>query len=84
MQLSRQQRINNTGSLIVSEINRMATAYRKLLKDGLDEKGQEGYPALKCTGAELRTALGDNLKNVETIIEFVLDGKTNRIMKKKK
>lgn len=83
MKLSRQQRINNVGSQIVSEMRLMSEGVRKMMKEGLDWPAQDGYPPLKCTGDEVRSALGDNAKEVETILEFILDGKSNRIKKGK-
>lgn len=83
MQLTRQQRINNVSTEIVEEMRKQLGQYRRFLKDGikLPEGTPPGYPAFVCTGQEIKDALGDNLKPVETVIEFVLDGKSNQIMK---
>lgn len=75
MQLTRQQRISLTGISIIDELNRAATQYRKILTSGLDVPAQEGLPALKSTGEEVKAALGENLGYLESILALILDPK---------
>ena len=84
MKFTRQQRINNVGCTMVQDLTNMAKQHREWLNDGLDIAPLEGYPSLKATGAEVREALGDNAKAIETFVNFVLDGKSNQITKGRK
>lgn len=73
---------------MVSELHRMAVTYRTWLKDGLDVKEkreQDGSttPALKATGQEIRLAVGDNIAIVENVLDYILDGKSNKVAPKK-
>ena len=81
MKLTNQQRVNNISALIVSELRQKCEIYRKMLKEGHKLGSGEGMPEYFIKPEELKAALGENLKDVETVIEFVLDGKSNQINK---
>lgn len=79
MKLNRQQRINAAANSIVTAFGNIAEEARGYLSKGIDVEGKNGYPALKATGDEVKEALGDNLKNIETLCEFIIDGKSNKM-----
>lgn len=87
--LSRHQRIHNVASSMVNELREMAAGYRKMLREGIDVRETPTsdkvgtLPAMKATGEEVRAALGDNLKAVEQVIAFILEGKSNKIVRRK-
>lgn len=84
MKLTRQQRINNAANSIVDGLNNVAQQCQKVIKEGLTIKPNEGYPELKASGQEVLDALGDNAKDVQIVLSFILEGKSNKILKSSK
>lgn len=86
MQITRQNRINSIPGEMISHMRQMCEKFRDHLTKGIELPAgtPPGMPAFKCSADEIKEAFGENLKAMETVIEFVLDGKSNQITKKVK
>lgn len=82
MKITHEQRCTNVGSMLVSEIRQLCERHRKFFEEGVPLNADGGCPAAKVTPDELTNALGPTLtKEMLTVQEFVLDGKSNQITK---
>lgn len=83
MQITRQQRVNSVPGEMITDIRKTCERFRGFLKDGikLASGTPPGFPAFECTGGEIKEAFGESLKEMETLIAFVLDGKSNKMPK---
>lgn len=84
LHITRANRINNVAGNLVDSLVKFCEHAKKLMTEGLDVKNEPRLPDMKATGDEVREALGENAATLDTVIEFVLDGKSNRITKGRK
>lgn len=81
LRITRANRLNNVAGQLVTALTQYCEHAQKLMTEGLDVKNEPGLPDMKAAGNELREALGENAALLDTVIEFVLDGKSNKITK---
>lgn len=84
LHITRTNRLNNVAGQLVSSLTSFCEHAKRLMTEGLDVKNEPGLPDMKAAGHEVREALGENAARIDTVIEFVLDGKSNRITKGRK
>lgn len=88
LHITRANRINNVAGNLVDSLVKYCEHAKNLMTEGLDVKDEKingrSMPDMKATGDEVRDALGENAALLDTVIEFVLDGKSNRITKGRK
>lgn len=84
LRITRANRLNNVAGQLVTSLVQYCERARALMgKEGLDVKNEQNLPDMKATGAEVREALGENAALIDTVVEFVLDGKSNTITKRR-
>lgn len=82
MQVTREQRLNNIGMELVTKMRNNCEEFQTFLDKGIDLPAgnpRPGLPPFKCNGDEVKASLGDNLKPFQTVLDFVLKGKSNKI-----
>lgn len=75
MQLTREQRIDNTTAIMVNQLRDIAKDYKATLETGLNWPAKDGYPELKATPEEIKESLDESMKDIQTFINFVLNEK---------
>lgn len=74
MQITRQQRINNIPIEMINGLRNMALQYRGMFAEGITVPAQQGLAAITVTPAEVLTAWGENIKEMEAVLAHILDG----------
>lgn len=70
---------------MVQQLRQTCENLQGILKDGVkNPAGTDGMPEFNATSDELRDSLGENAWAFDIVLEFVLDGKSNKIVREVK